>query len=162
MPRTLGLDEFESEQREAFLMQVTAGDVAPEFRPVLLRAQERMAQLGSTGDQRAPPVRLSEFRHAPRCHPALPRPPLIANPDPQTMNHNPAPMPHASPTPSLAGFPRVAGEVLARGREADLFIPASPPPPRREQGKTLVHQGVFFLGNPQPNASPRPAGHLLR
>lgn len=42
---TLGLDEMEAEQREALLMQVTAGDIAPEFRPVLLRAQERIAQL---------------------------------------------------------------------------------------------------------------------
>ena len=49
---TLGLDELDPEQREALLMQVTAGDIAPEFRPVLLRAQERIAQLTATaGDE---------------------------------------------------------------------------------------------------------------
>lgn len=33
-------------------MQVTAGDISPEFRPVLLRAQERIAQLTPTaGDE---------------------------------------------------------------------------------------------------------------
>lgn len=52
MLHTLGLDELEEEQREALLMQVTSGDIAPEFRPVLLRAQERIAQLTpSAGDE---------------------------------------------------------------------------------------------------------------
>lgn len=45
MLRALALDELEAEQRDALLMQVTAGDISPEFRPVLLRAQERIAQL---------------------------------------------------------------------------------------------------------------------
>lgn len=54
MLRTLGLDELEAEQREAFLMQVTAGDIAPEFRPVLLRAQERITQLTPTAGEEPP------------------------------------------------------------------------------------------------------------
>lgn len=43
MLRTLGLDEMEAEERGALLMQVTAGEIEPAFRPVLLRAQERIA-----------------------------------------------------------------------------------------------------------------------
>lgn len=56
MLRTLGLDELELEQREALLMQVTAGDIAPEFRPVLLRAQERIAQLTPAAGEEPPLV----------------------------------------------------------------------------------------------------------
>ena len=55
MLRTLGLDELELEQRDALLMQVTAGEIEPAFRPVLLRAQERIAQLTpAAGDEPLP------------------------------------------------------------------------------------------------------------
>lgn len=55
MLRTLGLDEMEAEQREALLMQVTTGDIAPEFMPVLLRAQERIGVLTAGLEPLKPP-----------------------------------------------------------------------------------------------------------
>lgn len=60
MVKALGLDEVEAEEREALLMQVTAGDIAPEFRPVLLRAQERIGQLAAAGEEPPEPTQTDE------------------------------------------------------------------------------------------------------
>lgn len=54
MVRALGLDELEAEQRNDLLMQVTAGDIAPEFRPILLRAQERIGRLVPAAGEEPP------------------------------------------------------------------------------------------------------------
>lgn len=54
MVRALGFDELEAEQRDALLMQVTGGDIAPEFRPILLRAQERIASLTPAAGEEPP------------------------------------------------------------------------------------------------------------
>ncbi len=50
MLRTLGLDEMEAEKRTELLMQVTSGDVAPEFVPILRSAQERLSRLLPAGE----------------------------------------------------------------------------------------------------------------
>lgn len=60
MLRALGLDELPAAERDALLMQVTSGDIAPEFAPVLQRAQERIAHLVPAGDEPLEPVETAE------------------------------------------------------------------------------------------------------
>lgn len=54
MVRALGLDELAAEQRNDLLMQVSAGEIAPEFRQILLRAQERIGRLVPTAGEEPP------------------------------------------------------------------------------------------------------------
>lgn len=51
MVESLGLNELEREKRDELLLQVGAGDVAPEFRSVLIGAQERLARLIPAGEE---------------------------------------------------------------------------------------------------------------
>lgn len=59
---TLGLDEIEAEQRNAILLGVHTGDIAPEFVPVLRAAQERLnelvvrAEMPHSGDEPTEPT----------------------------------------------------------------------------------------------------------
>jgi hypothetical protein len=54
MLRTLGLDELAEEKRAEVLLQMGASEVAPEFRSILLGAQERLARLTPAAGEEPP------------------------------------------------------------------------------------------------------------